>query len=148
MKPSAIIALVACILALSLLAMCELKRQHNAVTALPKTVQVDLHEVQHLILTGHDLVAVMGTGSMQPYIPGGDDDGIVAYVQVERPAYSALRKGDLVVFRAGSINILHQIAEREGEDWISTGLHNSHYDGTRVTEKNIIGRVVKTYILK
>lgn len=147
MKP-ALLAAFAVLLAvvLSVILMRELKRQHNAVSALSEPVEVTSAEVQIMLTQRVDLVAVTGTGSMQPHIPAGK--GIVAYVEVERVSFAQLRENDLVVFRAGPINILHQLAAKEGAAWIATGLHNSGYDATRVTADNFMGRVVKTYIIK
>ena len=95
------------------------------------------------------MVAVLGTGSMQPYIPAGKEDSreIVAYVQVERIAFGRVRKGDLIIFRYGNLHILHQLAAKDKDGWIASGLHNERYDYPRVTAENFVGRVVKTYLL-
>jgi hypothetical protein len=147
MKTGALVAIiVASAVALSLLVMLDLRRQHNALANLPPKTTATLAEVQHMLNAGVDLVAVAGTGSMRPYIPAGD--GIVAYCERKRVPFAALEEGNLVIFRAGSLNILHQLAEREGDSWIATGLHNSGYDATRVSAENYMGVVVRTYIVE
>lgn len=147
MKPRTLALIgIAITVALSILLMLELKRQHNASAALPVPVFASLGDVQLMLIRGADLVAVSGTGSMRPYIPAGE--GIVAYCSIERVSFNQLRKNDLVVYRAGLRNIMHQLAEKEGNAWIATGLHNRTYDGVLVTADNFIGRVVRTYILK
>jgi uncharacterized protein YxeA len=125
-------------------------RGHNAmIRSLPPVVDSTHAEVQSLMLAGADMVAVLGTGSMQPYIPAGKQNSseIVAYVQVERVAFDKLRRGDLIIFRFGNLNILHQLAAKDGDGWIASGLHNERYDYPRVNVGNFVGRVSKTYLL-
>jgi hypothetical protein len=116
------------------------------VKALPPSQPVAPHEIDGMLREGYPLVAVLGTGSMQPYIPAGE--GRVAWVMVERCDFRVLGKGDLVVFRTPSGNILHQLAQLTAAGWITSGLHNASYDTTRVYPETFVGRVVKTYILK
>ena len=139
-------ALIIAALILAVLTMLELRRQSAAVASLPPTQLAQLHEIQHLLIAGADLVAISGTGSMRPYLPAGV--GIVAYAQLERVSFDQLQAHDLVAFRAPHGNILHQLARPDNGDWIATGLNNAHYDATRVSADNFIGRVVKTYVLQ
>lgn len=118
----------------------------SMVKALPPSQPVAPHEIDGMLREGYPLVAVLGTGSMQPYIPAGE--GRVAWVMVERCDFRVLGKGDLVVFRTPSGNILHQLAQLTAAGWITSGLHNASYDTTRVYPETFVGRVVKTYILK
>jgi hypothetical protein len=67
---------------------------------------------------------------------------------IERCDFRVLGQGDLVVFRTPSGNVVHQLAELTASGWITSGLHNSSYDSTRVTAETFVGRVVKTYLLK
>jgi hypothetical protein len=99
-----------------------------------------------MLREGYPLVAVLGTGSMQPYIPAGE--GRVAWCMIERCDFKLLNRADLVVFRTPSGNVVHQLAELTAAGWITSGLHNSQYDSTRVTAETFVGRVVKTYLLK
>jgi hypothetical protein len=147
MKTAAILILAT--LALAIGAFLVVRNHNNMIRALPPAVSATHAEVQALMLSGADLVAVLGTGSMQPYIPAGKEDSheIVAYVQVERVSYDSLRKGDLIIFRFGTINVLHQLASKNGDGWIASGLHNERYDRPRVNAGNFVGRVKKTYIL-
>jgi len=118
----------------------------SMVKALPPSYTVVPHEIDGMLREGYPLVAVLGTGSMQPYIPAGE--GRVAWVMIERCDFRVLGQGDLVVFRTPSGNVVHQLSELTAEGWTATGLHNSHYDPTRVTAETFVGRVVKTYLLK
>lgn len=135
---------------LLLVGIALVKRSHNTmVHALPPSVQSSPAEVQLLVLAGVDMVAVQGTGSMRPYIPSGNAaNEIVAYVSIERVPFSDLKQGDLVTYRTQAGNILHQLAAKDGDGWIASGLHNAGYDRSRVTVSNFTGRVVKTYIVK
>jgi len=99
-------------------------------------------------LAGQNAVIVLGTGSMQPYIPASADPGdVVAIATVERAPYEYLKKGDLVVYSWNNIFIVHQIMAPQGKSWISSGLHNSHYDGPRVNRETYHSRVVRVYII-
>ena len=116
------------------------------VKALPPFQFVAPHEIDGLLRKGYPLVAVLGTGSMQPYIPAGN--GVVAWAMVTSCDFRTLGKGDLVVFRTPIGNVIHQLAQLDGDGWITTGLHNNGYDSTRVTRDTFVGRTVKTYLLK
>jgi len=124
----------------------EIQRHRSMIKALPPSFTVAPHEIDGMLREGYPLVAVLGTGSMQPYIPAGD--GRVAWVMVERCDFRVLGKGDLVVFRTPSGNILHQLAQLTAAGWITSGLHNSSYDTTRVYPETFVGRVAKTYIIQ
>ena len=143
-----IITFVACIAAavMAVIVAEEIQRHRSMIKALPPSFTVAQHEINGMLREGYPLVAVLGTGSMQPYIPAGE--GRVAWCLIERCDFRVLGKGDLVVFRTKQGNILHQLAELTPEGWITTGLHNSNYDTTTVSIDNFIGRVVKTYIVK
>ena len=85
---------------------------------------------------------------MAPYIPAGDPKATVAWVKVENCDFESLNKNELVVFNTENFGlILHQLAKKTAAGWITSGLHNSSYDSTRVYPENFRGRVVKTYIL-
>ena len=142
-----LLALVACIAAavMAVIVAEEIQRHRSMVKALPPSFTVAPHEIDGMLREGYPLVAVLGTGSMQPYIPAGE--GRVAWVMVERCDFKLLAKGDLVVFRTPTGNIVHQLAQLTASGWTATGLHNSSYDSTSVTANNFVGRVVKTYII-
>ena len=141
-------ALLICALgtALVLLVAAELKRHYFMVKALPPSSTVAPHEIDGMLREGYPLVAVLGTGSMQPHIPAGT--GVVAWCMIERCDFRVLGKGDLVVFRTPKGNVVHQLAQLTSSGWTAAGLHNSGYDSTSVTASNFVGRVVKTYIVK
>jgi hypothetical protein len=143
-----LIALLACLGAavMAVIVAEEIQRHRNMVKALPPSSTVAPHEIDGMLREGYPLVAVLGTGSMQPYIPAGE--GRVAWCMIERCDFRVLGQGDLVVFRTPSGNVVHQLAELTAEGWTATGLNNSHYDSTRVTAETFVGRVVKTYLLK
>ena len=143
-----ILTFVACIAAavMAVIVAEEIQRHRSMVKALPPYQPVAPHEIDAMLREGYPLVAVLGTGSMQPYIPAGE--GRVAWVMIERCDFNLLSKGDLVVFRTPKCNILHQLAQLTAAGWITSGLHNSNYDNTRVHPETFVGRVVKTYVLQ
>jgi hypothetical protein len=106
-----------------------------------------VHEsyIDELLLKRVKIVAIQGSGSMQPLIPAGD--GITAWaVMHETLTYDDLKLGDLVVFVGDYYNIIHQISELTSEGWIATGSHNKHYDKVRVTRKNFYGVAKQVFI--
>ena len=105
------------------------------------------HEARQL--AGPQAVAVVGTGSMKPYIPASPDPRkIVAFAATEPTPYDELKKGELVLYRWKDGLVIHQIVARQGEGWISSGLGNPFYDGTRVTRATYDRRVVCVYVIK
>ena len=143
-----ILAFVACIGAAILIIVVaeEIQRNRSMVKALPPSVNVSAYEIDAMLREGYHLVAIMGAGSMQPYIPAGE--GRVAWVLVDRCDFRLLGAGDLIVFSTPKGNICHQLATLTAAGWITSGLHNSSYDQTRVYPETFVGRVVKTYIVK
>lgn len=113
--------------------------------SLPPSEYIHTYEIDAMLRRSDPLIAVLGTGSMQPYIPSGN--GVVAWCLVERCAYDLLGEGDVVVYHTGGSNILHQLSAMTPDGWIASGLHNRNYDSPRVTRANFSGRVVKTYII-
>ena len=125
-----------------------MKRNHEAEVGLPPREFTTAHDMDARLRTEGDWVAVKGTGSMAPYIPAGDPKATVAWVKVENCDFESLNKNELVVFNTENFGlILHQLAKKTAAGWITSGLHNSNYDSTRVYPENFRGRVVKTYIL-
>jgi hypothetical protein len=143
-----LIALLACLGAavMAVIVAEEIQRHRSMVKSLPPSFTVAPHEIDGMLREGYPLIAVLGTGSMQPYIPAGE--GVVAWVMVERCDFRVLGQGDLVVFRTPSGNVVHQLAQLTSAGWITSGLHNSSYDTTRVYHETFVGRVVKTYIIE
>jgi hypothetical protein len=122
---------------------------HSRMTsALPPSEKTTSAQVQLMLVSGADLIGVLGTGSMVPYIPAGNPNKIVAWVQIERVDFSELESGDLVVYREIGLNILHQIVDKNKNGWSASGLGNERYDRFLVTKENFSGRVAKTYILE
>lgn len=119
----------------------------SAKSLLPPSYIVNTEQEAHT-LGWPQTVAVAGTGSMQPYIPGSSNpDDVVAIEAVECPPYDSLKTGDLVVYRSGKKLVIHQIVARQGENWIASGLNNSHYDGPVVNRETFQSRVKCVYIL-
>lgn len=143
----ALIGVVAAV-ALSVLVMTNLERQHRAVAALPPVEYVTHEDMQALLVSGRKLVGVLGTGSMAPYIPKGDPRKIVAYAELEGSDFGDLHVGDLVVYRSARGGVIHQVSSKDNDGWIVSGLNNKFYDATRVVRSNFSGRVVRTFVLK
>jgi hypothetical protein len=144
--------LIASILVCFALLAFGLRKHHETMrTSLPPVEKSTHAEVQALMLRGADMVGVLGTGSMVPYIPGNAPSEIVAYVEVERVPFDRLKAGDLIIYRAAGINIIHQLDRRYPEGWVGSGLHNASYDFRAfgyITAANYIARVTHTYIVQ
>ena len=119
-----------------------------AKSALPPRYEVtSVREAR--LLAGPQCVAILGTGSMRPYIPSSPDPRqIVAYAATEPTSYDELRKGELVIYRWKEGLVIHQIVARQGESWISSGLANRRYDAEHVTRESYHRRVVRVYVIK
>lgn len=102
---------------------------------------------------GGELVPVVGTGSMAPYIPAaapGSDPRttIVAYAVIDSSAYALVHTGDLCVYVAewSHTPTIHQVVEQDPLGWIMSGLHNARSETAwRMTEANFIGRVITIF---
>lgn len=109
-------------------------------------------------LTGGRLFAIVGTGSMAPFIPAATPGldpktTVVAYaVGVPDAAFADVQTGKLCVYVAAwdaSLTVMHQAAQFTASGWIMTGLHNKTYEsGTRVTAANFRGIVAKVWVVK
>ena len=90
---------------------------------------------------------VAPTGSMEPYLTGGD------FIVVDFTVpFEALKAGDLVNYHAhwlpvGSPTVTHMAAEKSGDEWIMDGIANRHYENgaLRMTRTDYGGRVVQVY---
>jgi hypothetical protein len=122
--------------------------RHAGKSALPPRYEVaSAREAR--ILAGAKCVAVLGTGSMRPYIPASANPRqIVAFAATEPTPYEDLQKGQLVLYHWKGELVIHQIVARQGEGWISSGLSNPRYDGMRVTQASYYRRVIGVYIIK
>lgn len=90
---------------------------------------------------------VAPTGSMEPFLTGGD----CTVVDFAFP-YSAIKPGMLLTYDANWLDefsplVTHMAVERSGEAWIMTGLANQYSEsGSRaMTSADYRGRVVAVY---
>ena len=105
-------------------------------------------------LAGLGAVAVLGTGSMAPYIaaaPKGSDPfaTVMAYVvTVQGATIADVKAGSLCIYVpdwAGR-HVMHQAASFSEGGWIMTGLGTKSYETTeRMTGRNFVGIVSRTY---
>lgn len=106
-------------------------------------------------LAGLGAVAVLGTGSMAPYIaaaPKGSDPlaTVMAYVvTVQGATIADVRAGSLCIYvpEWAGRHVMHQAASFANGGWIMTGLGTKSYEMTeRMTGRNFVGIVTRTYI--
>jgi len=104
---------------------------------------------------GGTVIAVLGTGSMAPYIPaapaGSDPLATLAAYAVTTPAtFADIRPGSLCLYRAEwspSVSVIHQAAQRDGDGWVMSGLHNARSEASwRVTPANFIGITARVFV--
>jgi hypothetical protein len=105
---------------------------------------------------GGTVVPILGTGSMQPYIPaasaGLDPKKTVVAYCVTHPTkkFADVRRADLCTYHAEWLDgapVMHQAAEHDIGGWIMSGLHNERSEAHwRVTEANFIGLVAQTFV--
>jgi len=106
-------------------------------------------------LAGLGAVAVLGTGSMAPYIaaaPAGTDPlaTVMAYVvTVQGATIADVRAGSLCIYipEWAGRHVMHQAASFSEGGWIMTGLGTKTYENAeRMTGRNFVGIVAQTYI--
>lgn len=103
---------------------------------------------------GAGAYAVLGTGSMAPFIPAslhGQDprQTLVAYAVTEPASYADIQAGDLCIYSPEFHNglVIHQAAQRDSLGWIMSGLGNARSEAAwRVTSANFKGIVARVYV--
>lgn len=148
------IGLILAVLVASAVIYFAVRSQRGLEAGLPSRV-VCASQAEALAQAGPGSVAVLGTGSMAPYIPAsraGLDPltTIVAYVVLVPGAGIAdVKKGDLCIYVpvwAGR-NVMHQAAEFDNGGWIMTGLNNREFENSeRMTGDKFVGVVARTYV--
>lgn len=141
---------------LGLAALLIVSKRHAAEIAggLPPRI-VCASQGEALAQAGVGATAVLGTGSMAPWIPAalpGNDPltTVVAYAVMDPAAsFDGITTGALVVYTPGwsKARVLHQAALRDSGGWIMSGLHNERSETwERVTAANYIGTVSRVYV--
>jgi hypothetical protein len=107
------------------------------------------------IRAGLGSVLVLGTGSLAPYIPaagpGKDPDTTpVAFAALRAGAtFAEIKPGDLCLYMPTWTPgyVMHQAAQKDGDGWIMSGLHNERSESwARVTAENFKGIVDRVYV--
>lgn len=144
--------IVACLAFIALLFIAY--RQQRAMQAglPPRIVCNTLAEAREQ--AGWAAYAILGTGSMAPYIPAakpGQDplSTIVALAKPSSAGFKAIRKGDLVVYRPNWFPgpVCHQAALKDEGGWIMSGLNNRESESfTRVGPEQFLAIIEKVYV--
>jgi len=104
---------------------------------------------------GLGAIAVLGTGSMAPYIPAalpGRDplSTVVAYAVLDGTAtFDGITKGALIVYAPAWAKgrVMHQAALLDSGGWIMSGLHNERSETwERLTPATYVGTVARVYV--
>ena len=112
-------------------------------------------EMDARVRAGAGSVLVLGTGSMAPYIPaaapGKDPDTTpVAFAALRAGAtFAEIKPGDLCLYLPTWTPgyVMHQAAQKDGDGWIMSGLHNERSEASwRVTEQNFKGIIARVYV--
>lgn len=156
MNRTALYASLAAVAVIGLGALAVIAHRKNISMLPPKIECADQAEARSR--AGLYAIAVLGTGSMQPYIsaaPAGSDPmkTVVAYAKLELAAtYDDVQPGDLLLYGADWANgqsVMHQAARKDSDGWIMSGTANAHSESRwRVTEKNFRGIVARVYVWK
>jgi hypothetical protein len=128
--------------------------QHRQmVRGLPLRVMC-LNELDAKAQAGSGAFAVLGTGSMVPYIPAASKGAdplktVCAYAVPNGFGYQQIKKGDLVIYRASWTPslVIHQAAQRDSQGWVMSGLGNKESESfARVTEKDFVAIIGEVYV--
>jgi signal peptidase I len=90
---------------------------------------------------------VLPTGSMEPFITGGD------YVVVDMNAsFASIQAGEVLIYQANwlpksSPPACHMAAAKHGDGWIMDGIANRHYENGKMTmmPEDYRGKVIAIY---
>ena len=142
-----------CVLGLAAVLLLARKSERVLIEGLPPRIVVaSLAEARTIV--GSGAVAVLGTGSMAPYIaaaPKGSDPlaTVMAYVvTVQGATIADVRAGSLCIYvpEWAGRHVMHQAASFSEGGWIMTGLGTKSYETTeRMTGRNFVGIVARTY---
>ena len=155
MSTSRILLVALCVASLAVLLWLAWRMQRRLEIGLPPQ-EVCRNEADARARAGASAIAVLGTGSMAPYIPaappGFDPLKVTVALVTLRPAatFADIRAGDLCVYHAAWLvgsTICHQAAQHDADGWIMSGLANAHSEPSwRVTAANFVGIVGKSYV--
>ena len=104
---------------------------------------------------GYKVTAVLGTGSMAPYIPaspeGKDPMKTVMAYAVVGGDFKDVHTGTLCVYAPEGLDyqIIHLAVSFVNGGWIMTGLANKHYETWwRMTPKEFRGYAIKVFLVQ
>ena len=112
-------------------------------------------EMDARVRAGAGAMMVLGTGSLAPYIPAaapGKDPmkTAVAFAVLDAAAkFADVKPGTLCMYVPAwaNGNVMHQAAQKDGDGWIMSGLHNERSEASwRVTEQNFKGIIARVYV--
>ena len=93
--------------------------------------------------------AILGTGSMAPYIKGGSPTTIVAYAATDKKSKcESIIIKDLIIYKRNGSFIIHQVVGKDSDGWIVSGFNNKFYDSVRITDENFVAKVIFVYELE
>lgn len=144
-----IVAVITALLFLGLVFLiCE--NMDKPVKKHPRVIEIESYEIDAILRSYSNVVAIRGTGSMRPLIPAGKPDEIVAWAILDNSKdFALLEQGLVVVFDSGKNGlIIHELNQLDKDGWISSGSYNGFYDAGRVTRTNLRGVVISIYKLK
>lgn len=138
---------------IAVLVLMAIRRQREMVSSLPPRFEMR-SQLDASLAAGGTAVAVLGTGSMAPYIPPakpGQDPltTVVAYAVPSSRPFADIRKGDLIIYRPSWATgaVMHQAAQKDSRGWIMSGLNNPQSESfIRITEKEFVTVVSAVYV--
>lgn len=127
--------------------------QHTLTSNLPPRIECR-DEAEARTLAGPAAIAVLGTGSMAPFIPAalpGQDPRktVVAYAVIEPATYADIQAGDLCIYETEWTPglVMHPAAMKDFGGWIMSGTGNARSEARwRVTPANFRGIVARVYV--
>ena len=129
-------------------------RAHRTLTSnLPPAIECR-DEADARAKAGPGAIAILGTGSMAPFIPAslpGQDPRktVVAFAVIEPATFYDIQAGDLCIYAADWTPglVIHQAAQKDSLGWVMSGLGNARSEASwRVTPANFKGIVARVYV--
>lgn len=135
------------VIMMALVTSCTPKRQDIPIYWEQTPAQAAIASYLHARDVGGNNYQVLPTGSMEPYLTGGD------FIVVKPIPYKDIKVGMLANYQArwlppSSLTVTHWVADKSGKEYIMDGQHNAHYErgpDFRMGEKEFRGIVIAIY---
>lgn len=154
MKPSHWLFVVGAVIGLAVLLLLARSKQRVLERGLPTRIACT-SQLDAQVQAGAGAIAVLGTGSLAPYLPHASPGldplkTVVAFAVIDPAAtFDSIRAGTLCIYSADwtKFRVMHQASSQDARGWIGSGLNNARSESfARITPQNFVGIVARVYV--